>query len=165
MTMFVVLLMAYIENNFYMMSDTRWKWLKIFKAVFYLTYLILLGVINGIGLRRYEEQGDYAFNQVPYIAQRVLMIIVGVMTGKWFLACVMQTFWALCNWKKLKVEDGVHFFIHLGATLMFIICLSVGAFTPRYNVGMLTSFMLSFVNLYVVFMMFLHAPSTKEYLK
>ncbi len=69
MTVFIVLLMAYIENNFYMMSDSRWQWIKCFKVAFYLVYLTFLLIINGVGLKRYEEQGDYNFNQDPHEGQ------------------------------------------------------------------------------------------------
>ncbi len=86
------------------------------------------------------------------------------MTGTWVLACVFQTLWALFSWNKLKFEDGIHFFIHLLATLIFIVCLCVGAFTPRYNSGMMTSFMFGFINIYVIFMMLLHSPSTKDFI-
>ena len=65
-TLFCVVLLSYFENNFYMMREDlyrRLRWLKYVKMVFYTVMFILMAVVNGIGLKRMDEEGDYGFNE------------------------------------------------------------------------------------------------------
>lgn len=66
MTTFIVALLAYLENSFYMLWEEIYKkfcWFKYLKFLFYFSLTVLVAAYNGIGLKQISIQGDFGLNQ------------------------------------------------------------------------------------------------------
>lgn len=135
MTTYFVLLLAYLENSFYMMREEiyhKCKFLKFFKMIFYFALMVIIGIVNGLSITQVRDQRDFGMNQEPHTAQIVLLCIVGIMLLLWALLMIAAIIYACLRIRRLYYKDMLHFSIHATSVIFFVVCLFVGAFTPNF---------------------------------
>ena len=164
-TLYLVFMLAFMETNVYMLRKDgfrRCRWLKFLKAGFYIVFFAVAATLQGISLKRFDDHADWEFRKEEQAwTQSVRAIFMGFLGFYVFLVLVSLVY-ALCQYKKIRVTDFVHLAIHIVTLIGFCAFTFIGVISSNFSMGSFTFFMKAYINIYSLFMMIMHAPSSEN---